>query len=118
MPKNNPKPQLPRNPRPSNPNPPNGGGGISGGDVPPDGGQTILVSLVRTNKPALLGLQPGDPVSIRLVGVSLKVFTPIGTLIGEIGQSDAEQLGSKRIRRSHVFSVTTEPAQCIIEVIV
>ncbi len=118
MPKNNPKPQLPRIPRPSDPKTPKGGGGTGGGDCPPEGGQTILVSLIRMNESALPGLQSGDPVSLRPVGVSLQVFTPIGTLIRDTGQSDAELLAGKRVRRSQIFSATTKPAQCIIEVIV
>jgi|CXWL01.1.fsa_nt_gi hypothetical protein len=114
MPKNNPKPQLPRNPRPSNPKPPKVG---SGGNSP-DGHQTVLVSLVQLNEAALSGLQAGEPVSIRAVGTSLQVFTPIGTYIGAIGASDSELLSGKRIRRARVCSVSLSPAQCIVEVTV
>lgn len=109
MPKNNPKPHIPRTPLP-----PEGPGG--GEDGPPDNPERLLISLINLNIEALPGLQPGNPVTVRIDGLSLSAFTPMGTFLGEVGTDDLQQFIGKRIRRASVFFVSLSPAQCVIEV--
>ena len=109
MPKRNSNPTPPQPPTRRKPGP----GGSQG---PPDQGERVLLPLTRLNVQALTGLESGSPVSIRLAGRILKVYTPIGTFIGDVNDEAMGQVAGKRLHRAKVFDSRIKPPQCVIEV--
>jgi hypothetical protein len=113
MPKNHHERRQPHNPLTTNPGPPNA---PDGREPPPDESTVFLLELVNLSPTMLAGIETGDPLALRHHDGVYIACTLIGSRIGEVKASDAEQLVGSAVRRVQVHSVGVHPPSCIIEV--
>lgn len=108
MPKRNPNPVNPRPPQPPSNLPPGG---------PPPETKRLHLNLVNLNLPVLKELSRRAQVILQ--GNSpLRVLTPLGTRIGDVSESEAEQLNGCRVIASTIYDLSLDPPSVVIEVLV
>lgn len=108
MPKRNPNPGNPRPPQPPVLPPP--------GDQPP-GVRRLYLNLVNLNHVALPELSQLLRVILRDTP-PLRVFTPLGTRIGDVSEPDALELKGCRVIASTIYELSLDPPAVVIEVLV
>lgn len=108
MPKRNPNPGNPRPPQPPTSLPPGG---------PPPETKKLHLNLVNLNLPVLKELSHRAQVILQ-GGSPVRVFTPLGTRIGDVSKSGTEQLNGYRIIASTIYDLSLDPPSVVIEVLV
>lgn len=105
-----------RNPNPGNPRPPQLPTNLPPGGPPPEI-KKLHLNLVNLNLPVLNELSRRSQVILQ-GGSPLRITTPLGTRIGDVSESDAEQLNACRVIASTIFDLSLDPPSVIVEVLV